>query len=725
MARPASIRIDPLDDLKFQTGYNSLSVAKALFRPISGYLYLRSLDSVKPSPPFLMYSPTTVNPTATAICCGLFKSLATRYTKPCSSAEAEGTHAHFFHAWRTQALQTIPCAHDFQLVGSPDPLKRFNSTSAKAMSIDISKAAPVFHSLSQTQKRALVLRDNLRWLDPRHLDTFIEGLNEYEPPAYKRVNGTTVPPLMMVSLKEYASRFDLGNVEFYPSDKGMVPGVYHAYLTVEDGAFEMRTEKALPEDDAVLESLPIHSFIAGGMLAFFETKFKAIWARMKQINEMRQVAYGMVENEPADEFVQGETLAVFDSEPTTTTQGGPSATAHRKRRPNSPIAQHVSNKRTHIGLATIPASSKAEVFNAIPSAIKVDIFNNVVKTAFPNFDNLMMAAWNVVSVYSNVGTDFPELHRSIVELKSVLQDFEEGSGKKVVRGAPEFRRDFAPQEGGEQEQDMPDAPQDGAGDTTGGGEQEDEPTQQDNIEAQFNDADPKPEHPLPTSEMPPPRTPHRQTNKTNARVHSDTYRTITFRSSPSPRPTPHPKPPTTSREPSREPSHDETATPRRRPDYHSSSPLFTSPGPTTTSAPPTSVQDAADKHPKSLAALSTPALRTMYKSRKTDLIARFGGNANVPQAYRVQMQELRREIREREEREREQRAEGEDRGHGNEGGGGGGKEEDDGGMLPMFLGKSVLGGKKNMGMAPVAPMVHTKKNGAVGGGVKRKFGGGE
>lgn len=61
--------------------------------------------------------------------------------------------------------------------------------------------------------------------------------------------------------------------------------------------------------------------------------------------------------------------------------------AHRKRRPNSPIAQHVSNKRTHIGLATIPASSKAEIFNAIPAAIKVDLFNSVVSTAFPNFDN--------------------------------------------------------------------------------------------------------------------------------------------------------------------------------------------------------------------------------------------------------------------------------------------------------------------------------------------------
>lgn len=174
------------------------------------------------------------------------------------------------------------------------------------MSADIKDVAPTFHGLNKVQRRALVLRDNLRWLDPRHLDCFLEGLNEYEPPGYKRINGTVVPPLVMITLKEHASRFDLGNVEFFPKDKPIVPGVYHTFLTVENGAFEMRREESMPQHDAVLESLPVHSYIAGTMRPLFEIKFKAIWARMKQINEMRQVAYSMVENEPVDEFVQGE-----------------------------------------------------------------------------------------------------------------------------------------------------------------------------------------------------------------------------------------------------------------------------------------------------------------------------------------------------------------------------------------------------------------------------------
>lgn len=174
------------------------------------------------------------------------------------------------------------------------------------MSLDTKKVAPTFHGLNKVQKRTLVLRDQLRWLDPRHLDTFMEGLSEYEPPAYKRINGKVVPPLVMITLKEHATRFDIGNVEFVPQDRPITPGIYHAFFTVENGAFEMRREEGMPQHDAVLESLPIHSFIAKDMRPLFEIKFNAIWARMKQINEMRQVAYNMVENEPVGEFVQGE-----------------------------------------------------------------------------------------------------------------------------------------------------------------------------------------------------------------------------------------------------------------------------------------------------------------------------------------------------------------------------------------------------------------------------------
>lgn len=53
----------------------------------------------------------------------------------------------------------------------------------------------------------------------------------------------------------------------------------------------------------------------------------------------------------------------------------------------------------------------------------------------------MTAAWNVVSVYSNVGTDFPSLHKAIDDLKSVLEE-SDGVTKVRVTGELQFRHDF-------------------------------------------------------------------------------------------------------------------------------------------------------------------------------------------------------------------------------------------------------------------------------------------
>lgn len=110
------------------------------------------------------------------------------------------------------------------------------------------------------------------------------------------------------------------------------------------------------------------------------------------------------------------------------------------------IAKHISNKRQRIGLDTIPDNVKCETFNTIPAQIKVDLFNNIIKTAFPNVNNLIVASWNVVSVYANVGSDFPELHKAVVELKGALEEFESayapsrtknGKGRKEATPNPQ------------------------------------------------------------------------------------------------------------------------------------------------------------------------------------------------------------------------------------------------------------------------------------------------
>ena len=91
----------------------------------------------------------------------------------------------------------------------------------------------------------------------------------------------------------------------------------------------------------------------------------------------------------------------------------------------------------------IPNDMKTVTINTIPEQVKVELFNSVIKTALPNFDNLMMASWNVISIYSACGSDFPEMHRAIVELKDVLQDFDTAFGASVNRTAPPYRHDWA------------------------------------------------------------------------------------------------------------------------------------------------------------------------------------------------------------------------------------------------------------------------------------------
>jgi hypothetical protein len=169
--------------------------------------------------------------------------------------------------------------------------------------------APTFNSLNKPQKRALILRDQLRYVDTRHLDSFIEGIASDEPPAYKRVHGTVQPSLVMVTLKDSATRFDLGNVHFDNEKDAKNNGIYRAYLTVEDGCFELRTEDALPADEENLDSVPIHVFIARTMVPMFENKFKAIFARKEQINAIRQVAFNRT-NQQAPQFQEGEVRCI-------------------------------------------------------------------------------------------------------------------------------------------------------------------------------------------------------------------------------------------------------------------------------------------------------------------------------------------------------------------------------------------------------------------------------
>ncbi|KAL6164822.1 hypothetical protein ACJQWK_09544 [Exserohilum turcicum] len=299
-------------------------------------------------------------------------------------------------------------------------------------------AAPTFNSLNKPQKRALILRDQLRFVDPLHLDEFLDGVSNHEPPAYTRVNGVIKPDLTFVTLKEEATRFDLGNVLLAEENNA----IYRVYLVVENGQIQMQAEDPLPRDDEVLDSIPIHGFIARSTVPLFREKFQAIHARMTKINEARRAAYNMPAQEPTL-VCEGETIARLD--PSRAEQGRPSLQPNkaRKRAPNEKILPHISNKRKRTSLDIIPASTKSRTLDTLPNHVKIDLFNSIVQTAFPNFEDLMTACWNVISIYTACGTDFPELHRAIVELKGVLLDFEHAFGHSGgERETPRYRRDF-------------------------------------------------------------------------------------------------------------------------------------------------------------------------------------------------------------------------------------------------------------------------------------------
>lgn len=155
-------------------------------------------------------------------------------------------------------------------------------------------AAPTFNALNKSQKRALILRDQLRFVDPQHLNGFLEGVSEDEPPTYTKVNGVIQPRLTLVTLKAEATHFDLGNV-LLPEEKN---SIYRVHLVVESGHINMRAEDPLPQDDDVLDSIPIHGFIAKGMVPLFRDKFHAINSRMNKINGARRTAYNMANRAP-------------------------------------------------------------------------------------------------------------------------------------------------------------------------------------------------------------------------------------------------------------------------------------------------------------------------------------------------------------------------------------------------------------------------------------------
>ena len=108
---------------------------------------------------------------------------------------------------------------------------------------------------------------------------------------------------------------------------------------------------------------------------------------------------------------------------------------HQVQPPESPPHQECSNVRHKLAtLASIPSALKISAVDAISSQYKIDLFDNIVETAFPQLDHLILAAWNVVSVSAVSETENPAVRKAILELKEVLDSIDAHLRGESVEG---------------------------------------------------------------------------------------------------------------------------------------------------------------------------------------------------------------------------------------------------------------------------------------------------
>ena len=158
--------------------------------------------------------------------------------------------------------------------------------------MDSTTDVPTYAHLNRAQKRIFIIRDTLRILDPRHLDTFLSDVADPEPPNYRLVGTNIQPPLAEITVKDDAAEIDLGNVRFHEADDNTI--IRRVHLYIEDEHCEMRESEAMPEVEADLDSVPIDVYLIKSTVGLFQEKFEAVKKRCRQLNKVRECAYAAV-----------------------------------------------------------------------------------------------------------------------------------------------------------------------------------------------------------------------------------------------------------------------------------------------------------------------------------------------------------------------------------------------------------------------------------------------
>lgn len=152
------------------------------------------------------------------------------------------------------------------------------------VTIDPAQLEALAH-LNKTQKRHFILREQLKYHDPQHLDLFIDGIANPEPPVYRHVSDGVTPPLQELSIKERAKTFHLGNVQFNDGSVRRIRAVCVGK------AFEIRDDDHVRLDDEALESVAISPHVAELTMGLYRAKYEALHERVQTLNETRKHAF--------------------------------------------------------------------------------------------------------------------------------------------------------------------------------------------------------------------------------------------------------------------------------------------------------------------------------------------------------------------------------------------------------------------------------------------------
>lgn len=155
--------------------------------------------------------------------------------------------------------------------------------------------------LNRAQKRAQAIKTELQQLDSDHLNTFIDGVGDIEPPKYRRVGAKIVPDLAMVDLKQGVETYNIGNVYFQEADE--LRNV-NFRIDLATKTFKIDRRDRLPKDQGSL-AIPILQSVAQEFIPLWKVKYQRIIEQKDIINEIRRLARNVF-NQPPRLSVNGK-----------------------------------------------------------------------------------------------------------------------------------------------------------------------------------------------------------------------------------------------------------------------------------------------------------------------------------------------------------------------------------------------------------------------------------